>query len=364
MSEWIPKVYELDTQLASWYSSISDNFAYTKKNLYEQRLQTLPSLFLFVHTVYHQCRLVLHSSLVPQFSGLHLPKSVLPEFIHVGAQRAIRSAQDIASIGADLIALNWDPAQLPAFFGYAMYSAASIHIAMLGSADEGIKKTTRTALKTSLRWLRALKIHWSNLDRLVSGQTRIVSNANSYAPKWIRINVLYEVQAVRLRGLTNDGATSNQVQSNLKELDQLAVEVRDASQLAEPLADSVLSYSLQQLRPSPAFTSEAMRELEGKLDFELVENFIEEASPSDPQPLLISNSDTLQALGMPSIAAAPVFNGAPFDQPVALQAPSPMGDWMSGPGFSGDQSQPWDWWGLGMDLLEPILPYDNLLGFG
>jgi hypothetical protein len=168
MSAWIPKLYELDAQLTSWYSSIPDSFAYTKRNLYEQRVQGLPSLFPFLHTVYHQCRLVLHSSLVPQFSGLHLPNSVVPEFIHVGAQRAIRSAQDLSSMGADLVALNWDPAQLPAFFGYAMYSAASIHIAMLGSADEGIKKSTKTALKTSLRWLRALKVHWSNLDKLVS----------------------------------------------------------------------------------------------------------------------------------------------------------------------------------------------------
>ncbi|KAK5064390.1 hypothetical protein LTR84_000223 [Exophiala bonariae] len=246
-------------------------------------------------------------------------------------------------MGADLVALNWDPAQLPAFFGYAMYSAASIHIAMLGSADEGIKKSTKTALKTSLRWLRALKVHWSNLDKL-----------------WIRINVLYEVQIVRLRGpSTTMGTTSTPGQSNLKELDQLAGEVRDASQLAEPLADSVLSYSLQQLRPSPAFTSEAMRELEAKLDFELMELFIEEASPSDPQPLLSSSNDIMQSFGMASTSAVPELDGAlRFDQP------NLMGDWISGPGFSGDLQQPWDWWGVGMDLLEPILPYDNLLGFG
>lgn len=45
-----------------------------------------------------------------------------------------------------------------------------------------------------------------------------------------------------------------------------------------PLADSMLSYSLRGLHPSAAFTSEAMRELEETLDFEHMENFMEETA--------------------------------------------------------------------------------------
>ena len=111
--EWLTDVYELDSQLLLWRSGLSGQLSYTKRNLYEQPVINHQSLFILLHALYHQCRTVLHSSLVPQFSGLPLPETVPVAFINVSARVALRSAQEISSLGADLLALDWDPTRIP-----------------------------------------------------------------------------------------------------------------------------------------------------------------------------------------------------------------------------------------------------------
>jgi hypothetical protein len=72
---------------------------------------------------------------------------------------------------------------------------------------------------------------------------------------------------------------------SLKNLDQLAGEVRDSAQLAEPLADSVLEYSLRRLRPAahhePSRTRQEVNNatLEDQLD-ELLEDIPRASQPS------------------------------------------------------------------------------------
>lgn len=165
---WLLDVYDLDSQLTFWYSSISERLSYTKRNLYEQLVNNQHSLFLFVHALHHQCRTVLHSSLVPQFSGLHLPETIPAEVTKTSARSALKSAQDIANIGADLVALDWNPTQIPGFVGYCMYVSASIHTAVLGSRDFTLKTCARASLISCLKVLKSVKLHWSNLEELVS----------------------------------------------------------------------------------------------------------------------------------------------------------------------------------------------------
>ena len=166
--DWLLRIYDLDTQLTSWYSGISDRFSYTKRNLYEQLVNSQQSLFLFVHALYHQCRTVLHSSLVPQFSGLVLPDAIPAEVAHVSARIALKSAQEISNLGADIVALDWDAAQIPGFVGYCMYVSASIHIAVLGWKDSTLQQAARSSLISNLKCLKSMRLYWSNIEKLVS----------------------------------------------------------------------------------------------------------------------------------------------------------------------------------------------------
>ena len=125
-------------------------------------------MYVFVHALYHQCRLVLHSALVPRFSGLHLHHRLPPEASSLSARIALGSVQALSEIGADLLALDWDPAQIPAFVGYCMYVGASINVTLLGSRDAALAAHARTNLASNLRLLKSLKVFWTNLERLVS----------------------------------------------------------------------------------------------------------------------------------------------------------------------------------------------------
>ena len=124
--QWLADAFELEGQLLVWRSGLSEAFSYTKRNLYEQLVVNKQTLYVFVHALYHQCLLVLHSSLVPLFSGLDLPETVPPGVTSVSARTALRSAQEVSGIGADLLALDWDPTQIPAFVGYCMFVHQSI----------------------------------------------------------------------------------------------------------------------------------------------------------------------------------------------------------------------------------------------
>jgi hypothetical protein len=148
---------------------------YSKRNLYEQLVVHHQPVYIFTHALHQQCRLVLHSSLVPQFCGVSLLDSVPVELISVSARVALRSAQSLSELGADLMALDWNFAQVAPFVGYCMYVSASIHIVFLFSQNEALATLARTKLISNVKVLKSMKTYWANLERLVSIAIRFPS---------------------------------------------------------------------------------------------------------------------------------------------------------------------------------------------
>jgi hypothetical protein len=197
--------------------------------------------------MYHQCRLVLHSSLVPRFSGITLETAVPGEAVRLSAHIALNSALAISQIAADLLALEWDAAQMAPFLGYATYVAASVFISLIFANDAKLKKSSRTGLAHSLRLLRQMKPYWSNLDKLVSPSKNLFYRLGEIilsGRQWARIHSLYEAQAKE--ALCTIDTTEPDGPSD--ELDTLAGTKRDIQGLNEPLADSMLEYSLRRVR--------------------------------------------------------------------------------------------------------------------
>ena len=166
--EWLTELFELEGRLSIWSSQLPEPLRYSKRNLYEQLVVLQQPVYTFVHALYHQCRLVLHSSLVPKFSGIYLDKAIPQEATAVSARIALKSAQRISELGADLLALDWDPSQIASFVGYCMYVSASIHIAFLCSRDTSLATPARSNLIASIKLLKSMKMYWTNLERLVS----------------------------------------------------------------------------------------------------------------------------------------------------------------------------------------------------
>lgn len=160
-------IYGLQNDLSSWYSNLPPSLSYSKRNLYEQLVMKHHTLYALMHAAYQQCRLVLHSSLVPQFSGVAFLEGVPIEAVRVSAEIALSSAQSLSQLSADLLALEWDPTQIAPFFGYCMYVSASIHMTVLDK-DTHLGGAARRNLMLSLKMLRAMKPYWKILERLVS----------------------------------------------------------------------------------------------------------------------------------------------------------------------------------------------------
>ena len=166
----------------------------------------------------------------------------------------------------------------------------------------------------------------------------------------------------RLRAPSNEevNASSNRTtQVDLQDLDQLAGEVRDAGQLSEPLADSVLENSLRRLRPTGNVQSRAMQELEDPTPLHQLDQLMEEDDLRDPHTLTTSVADlrgeqTMQIGRMQDNHYAPLTGSMS----------SGLEDWMSTSQIPAPQAYPWDLWGLGWDTLQQSnLPYDHMLGF-
>ncbi|KIV83980.1 hypothetical protein PV11_05960 [Exophiala sideris] len=321
-------VYDLEGQLVLWRSGLSDQFSYSKRNLYDQPIPKQQSLFILVHALYHQCRIVLHSSLVPQYSGLQLPETIPAEVINASARIALRSAQEISNLGADLSALDWDPTRTPGFVGYCMYVSASIHIGVLGSTDSLLKACARTSLASNFEWLNSMSMYWSNSEKL-----------------WERIQVLYDNQMSRLRasnGEENDAISTST--SPLKDLDQLASEVRDPGRFPEPLADSVLAYSLRRFRPIDKVQG-TIPEVNHATLLQMLSGAGENSTMSNAAPP--SNQNVVQTMSVAEVEGNHVETSA-----VPL-APGPR-NWMARPQIAAPHLTYWDWWDMNVDMSQHL----------
>lgn len=150
-------------------------------------------------------------------------------------------------------------------------------------------------------------------------------------------------------------------QSEVKDLDQIASQVRDSSQLAEPLADSVLEYSLRHLETAQEGASrlvqtsmEAETEPESQLE-ELMMEEIPHASLSTGNGFGLSEERMEVNMGHP-VTEPRIEADGDFFEPIQLfdtaqENGSSMSAWdMWGLTFSNPRQPNYDFFGLGGDL--------------
>ena len=174
--------------------------------------------------------------------------------------------------------------------------------------------------------------------------------------KWERIRVLYENQMSRLRAQNGEGAGARPItatQERLKDLDQLASEVRDPGQLPEPLADSVLAYSLRRFRPIGKAQLRAIPELGHVKPFDILTQILEETPGSSQMPSAIPGLFTEERSTVP---------GADVEERcrASLAVPVSVGvdAWMTTPQIAIPQSPDWSWWDMNTDNFQSL---DHLL---
>lgn len=146
-------------------------------------------------------------------------------------------------------------------------------------------------------------------------------------------------------------SAANNSRSNLRNLDQLTHEVRDASRLDEPLAVSVLGYSLRRLLPSGLTTPDVVKEIENGIEFEQLNSFLGETSPCDPSPLLDMSREFCDTRDItPASIAHSTEEAHPSNiDPVSMF----VEDWIEMPPSRESWAQSYRWEALETDLMEP-----------
>lgn len=167
VQSWVDHLATFEARLENWSTDLPICLRYSKRALFGQLVNDQEQMYIVIFATYHQCRLNLHSSLVPRLSGTKLQDGLPLEAVHSSAKAAIDSARHLSALARDVLALEWDLARMPPFVGYCMYTSSVIHMTLLDSQLDGIGPSARADLFSSLRLLKAMKATWKHLDRLV-----------------------------------------------------------------------------------------------------------------------------------------------------------------------------------------------------
>ena len=246
----LTNMFSLDQWLTDWLTNLPPSFAYSQSKLRHKAMKRTHSTYGLLFALFHQCRLVLYGSLVPQICGLPLPARVPIDVVRLSAQKTVESAQALSQLASDLLELNQNPAEFAPFLGYCMYASACVHLAFFSSRDPRLAGRVWSDFNASVNLLEAVKPFWKMPDRLVSPE-RIDSDIGSNSPQWQRISVLRQAHA--------DFEKSFIEVEDTKSDDERLTDIRnDTGNLKEPLALSLLQYKGQESGHSLPATDSVM----------------------------------------------------------------------------------------------------------
>jgi len=150
---------------------LDPSFVYSRANLYDHYTTKGQPEYCLMIALFHQCRLVLHASLVPKLSGVPAMNGIPVEVIRLSARLSLQSSRALSQLAADMLTLQWDAAQIAPFLGYCLYASACIHTACITSSNEQLAMSARSNLASSMALLETMRPYWAILDCLVSPVT-------------------------------------------------------------------------------------------------------------------------------------------------------------------------------------------------
>ena len=168
--------------------------------------------------------------------------------------------------------------------------------------------------------------------------------------------MLYGAQMSRHRGVAaTETVHSADSQTHLSELDHLAIQTRHVGQLSEPLADSVLEYTLRRLKPGAHSDLGALHDLE-------VPNFPDSLTQlMDESPTFTLPNATIPATSLNgNLFPSATNQGDGSDVPRVSASDA----WQRTTPVAPVQYNGYDWWQFNLDnIQQPILPYDDMFNF-
>jgi hypothetical protein len=129
-----------------------------------------PHKFFGLHSLYYQSRCVLHSSIVPVFSGTENkdPERCIPdELVKLSARTAMRYSSEYVGMAMDYLSINPDVSRCWGFIGFSVFVCTSIQLTFWNFHGDFLLKRGDWRVFAVLSILRTAKKWWAPLERLV-----------------------------------------------------------------------------------------------------------------------------------------------------------------------------------------------------
>lgn len=163
----IGEITRLSNLAKSTYNSSSFPTIYRLPSSTPSRL--VDEHVLLCHTIYHICQIVLHSTIVPVFSGRPADVSMPRELVQMSAESVIKNATSLGLILHQHLSLHTDPTKISPFVGYAAFVCGSVFVIYEHTRHEemAVPKIDSDETRSLCQILDTLKLYWYPLRRLV-----------------------------------------------------------------------------------------------------------------------------------------------------------------------------------------------------
>lgn len=147
-------------------------------------------MMLLAESLFHQCQIILHSMLVPFFSGAPTGPGVGAEMVKRSAEIVVRHAGLHNKLLAPFLYRSCDVTQLPPLIGYGAF-ITGIVLLVTGvscqdktphatTAERRVESRQLRAVREILRLLNVLRRHWNTLGLLVSSDYLMGNPTHTY----------------------------------------------------------------------------------------------------------------------------------------------------------------------------------------
>ena len=173
----VVRFLELEDWMSEFYDNLDESLTYSKEKLQSHANDRKTLTLFLLYALYHQLRLILHMSIVPQFSGQDIPNAISPSMITTSSRTVVTSAQAISGLASDILMLDIDVSRLSPFTGHCTYVAACVHVSLL--AADGLKRFQAwNDIVPACRVLKGMSPYWIVLQGLVRFCLPVSSNAD------------------------------------------------------------------------------------------------------------------------------------------------------------------------------------------
>jgi len=172
----ISTLLALDRRLEIFFENLHPDFRYLGLSSFTS-LKTDPCRLFSLHCIYHLCACVLHSSIVPIFSGTPSDPQISKKLARMSAEEAVKHSMITIDMAMAFLSICPDKSRLSGITGYALFVSSTVQFKSL-SAQGKLQSQGTSRCNAAILILEQLKEYWCPLRGMWTSLEALFSSAN------------------------------------------------------------------------------------------------------------------------------------------------------------------------------------------